>query len=247
MSTMIVVGGSGAIGRVVVDRLVHEGHRIMVVARDERGLQETAAGRDAVRTCPADVTSDDVGSQVAGALGEDRVRMLVHMASAPLGGDILDTDPSVVRTSIEVKVNGLLRLVRALRDRFQEGGRIVAIGGNLGFDPVAHASTAGIANAALANVVRQLNRRLSPDVTCHLVAPGPVDTERYRVIAREEAAQRGIAEGDVVREAGEQAPLGRLTTPEEVAWAVARIADDEAAALAGSTLFLDAGRRTAIP
>lgn len=247
MSRTIVVGGTGAIGRTTVDRLVDEGHRVLVVARDHQRLRETARGREAVATCSADVTSDDVGPTVVEAVGDERVRMLVHMASAPLGGDILDTDPSVIRASIEVKVNGLLRLVRALRDRFEEGARIVAVGGNLGFDPVPHASTAGIANAALANVVRQLNRSLAPEVTSHLVAPGPVDTDRYRVIAREEAKQRGTTEEEVVRQAGQQAPLGRLTEPKEVAWAIARLGDEEAAALAGSTILLDAGRRTATP
>ena len=247
MSRTIVVGGSGTIGRVVVDRLVAEEHEVLVVGRGERALEDTADGRASVTTASIDVTTDDAGARLTEAIGDDRVRMLVHMASAPLGGDILGTETSVIRTSVEVKVIGLLRLVRALEDRFDDNGRIVAVGGNLGFDPVPHASTAGIANAALANVVRQLNRRLAPDVTCHLVAPGPVDTDRYRVIAREEAAQRGITEQDVVQEAGEQAPLGRLTSQEEVAWAIARLADAEAAALAGSTLFLDAGRRTAIP
>lgn len=42
-------------------------------------------------------------------------------------------------------------------------------------------------------------------------------------------------------------PVGRLTAPEEVAWAVARLAEPEAEVLTGGTLLLDAGRRTAIP
>lgn len=247
MSWTVVVGGSGGIGRVVVDRLVSENHEVLVVARDPSRLEEVRASRDEVATCVADVTLSDVGERVLTALGREMVRMLVYMASAPLGTHILDTESDVIRSSFEVKVLGLLRLVISLNKRFVDQARIVAVGGNLGFDPIPGASTAGIANAAQANLVRQLSRALAPAVTCHLVAPGPVETERYRTLARAEAERRGNGIEDVIREAAAAAPLKRLTRPEEVAWAVARLADDEATALAGSTLLLDAGRRTAIP
>jgi 3-oxoacyl-[acyl-carrier protein] reductase len=245
MSRTVIVGGSGDIGRVVVERLVAEGHEILVVGRDESRLEEVRAGRDEIATCVADVTRNDAGERIPAALGHEAVRMLVYMASAPLGSHILDTDLDIIRSSLEVKVLGLVQLVLALK--FVDQARIVAVGGNLGFDPIPGASTAGIANAAQANLVRQLNRALAPAVTCHVVAPGPVETERYRTLARAEAERRGIGVEDVIREAAATAPLKRLTRPEEVAWAIARLADDEATALAGSTLLLDAGRRTAIP
>jgi hypothetical protein len=42
-------------------------------------------------------------------------------------------------------------------------------------------------------------------------------------------------------------PLQRLTSTDEVAWAVSMLADPHAAALHGSTLLMDTGRRRAIP
>lgn len=248
MKRTVVVGATGAIGRVVVSRLVEEGHDVLAVARTRTSLEELASEHDHITACPADVTEQAGAVAVLRALGEERIRMLVHGASAPLGGNILETEPETIVRAVEVKVNGLLRLVRVLRDRFERDARIVAIGGNLGFDPVPDSSTAGIANAGQANAIRQLNRILAPSgITCHVVAPGPVLTPRYRVLAEEEARRRGVAVDDVIRRAGEQAPLGRLTRPEEVAWAVCRLADPEAAAAAGSTILLDAGRRTGIP
>jgi NAD(P)-dependent dehydrogenase (short-subunit alcohol dehydrogenase family) len=74
-----------------------------------------------------------------------------------------------------------------------------------------------------------------------------VATDRWYAIAATEARRRGVPEDVVRREATALSPLGRLTTPEEVAWLVARLADPEAAALAGSTLLLDTGRRTSLP
>jgi NAD(P)-dependent dehydrogenase (short-subunit alcohol dehydrogenase family) len=43
------------------------------------------------------------------------------------------------------------------------------------------------------------------------------------------------------------APTGELATPDQIAWAVNLLLDNEATALAGSTLLLDMGRRIAIP
>jgi NAD(P)-dependent dehydrogenase (short-subunit alcohol dehydrogenase family) len=174
--------------------------------------------------------------------------MAIHCAAARVGGGVLDVATSDVLTAVDIKVNGLLRLVRAVQPSLIEGSRIVAIGGNLGFDPIPDAATAGIGSAAQANAVRQLNRALAPaGVTCHTVAPGPVATERWFAIAATEAQRRGVDEAVVRSEAAALSPLGRLTTPEEVAWIVARLADPEAAALAGSTLLVDTGRRTSLP
>lgn len=247
MTWAVVVGATGAIGEVVVRRLVADGHDVLAVGRDPARL-EALARQEPVTPCRLDLADPDCGEVLRAALAGRRARLLAHLASAPLGGDVLDTPDEVLRAAYEVKVVGLVRLVRALENRFAESARIVAVGGNLGLDPVPHASTAGLANAAQANLVRQLNRRLAPDgVTCHSIAPGPVSTARHRDLLDREATATGRDVDDLLAAASRDAPLGRLTRPEEVAWAVSLLLDDEAAALAGSTLLLDAGRRTAVP
>ncbi len=71
--------------------------------------------------------------------------------------------------------------------------------------------------------------------------------EKKQRITRTLAAQVGVPVVAVRARAVADSPLGRLTTPEEVAWAIARLADPEAAALTGSTLLVDGGRRRALP
>lgn len=250
----VVVGATGAIGRVVTDRLVAEGHRVLAVARSTDELATLADRRQGVSTVAADVTDPASGDAVAAAVGGAGVRVIAYLASAPLGGDILETDDDVIARAFAVKVGGLLRLVRALhgplRDAAEQGpgARVLAVGGNLGFDPVPTASTAGLANAAQANLVRQLARAMGPDgITCHTIAPGPVDTPRWRTLARAAADRRGVPIEEVRAEAAAGAATGELTTPDQVAWAIARLCDAEAVVLTGGSLVLDGGRRTAIP
>ena len=105
-------------------------------------------------------------------------------------------------------------------------------------------------NAALSNFVRALADRWGPaGVTVHLVAPGPVESPRMRGIAERTASRRsdGTTADDVLDEYRAGSPLGRLTTIDEVAWAVALLLDPEARAIAGGTMILDAGQRTSIP
>ena len=79
----------------------------------------------------------------------------------------------------------------------------------------------------------------------HLIAPGPVESPRMQAIAERTATRRagGATSEDVLDEYRAGSPLGRLTTIEEVAWAVGVLLAPEAAALHGATLSLDVGRR----
>jgi NAD(P)-dependent dehydrogenase (short-subunit alcohol dehydrogenase family) len=146
--------------------------------------------------------------------------------------------------SVSLKLGGLLRLIRAVEDRFVTGSRIVAIGGHFGSEPTPQTCAAGVTNAALANLVRQLADAYGPrGVTVHLMAPGVLETERLRRFADVAAQARGVSIETVLDEYRRQSPLGRLTTVDEVGWAVAQLLAPEADALHGATLALDGGAR----
>jgi NAD(P)-dependent dehydrogenase (short-subunit alcohol dehydrogenase family) len=248
MNTAVVVGASGELGSAIATRLAELGHPVVAVARRPEPLAELADRHPRIAPCAADISAEASVRIIAEALAGRPVSLAVQCAAAPGGGGILSVEPEAILAAVDVKVNGLLRLRRAVDAGLGDGSRLVAIGGNLGYDPTPDGSTAGVANAALANAARQLSRALGPrGATCHVIAPGPVDTRRFRRLAAEEAQQRGIDVETVLSEARAAAPLGRLTTPAEVAWAVALLRESEAEVLTGGTLLLDGGRRTAIP
>ena len=245
----VVSGASGAIGPAVVERLVGRGMGVVALARDPGRLDALSQTHgDALRAVAADVRDPDLGERLDGALGSGEVAMVVHMAAAPTAGGIMEAPFGAIESAFGVKVLGFLNLVRATRARLGPHARLVAVGGNLAYDPVPDAAVSGIGNAALANVVRQLQRAFAgTTVTCHMVAPGPVATARFATLVEATAAAGEISEEEAWAGALAASPLRRLTTPEEVAWAIGLLADSEAGALAGSTLLLDCGRRTGIP
>lgn len=243
----VVVGGAGDIGGVIVDRLLKEGLKVVVVGRSAETLAAFAQSRPGVVPCAADVASDSCIEAIAAAIGGP-VRIAVHSPGVTVAGGVQSVSTAALVSAVDIKVGGMLRLVRAVESRLEKGSRLVGIGGHYGFEPTAYAATAGVANAALANLVRQLNWAYGEQgITAHLVAPGPVDTERLHRVAEHRAHLRGVTVETVLDEMRGESALKAFTTAEQVAWGVAMLLAPEADALAGASLMLDSGRRRGLP
>ncbi|WP_374495479.1 SDR family oxidoreductase [Zoogloea sp.] len=243
----VVVGATGAFGKAMVDRLAAAGLGVVAVARSVDSLAALRERVPGLVACAADIADDAAIAAIAAAVDRP-VRMVVHGPGVAVAGGILTAPTASMVDAVNIKVGGLLRLTRAVDGRLAAGSRIVAIGGHYGFEPTAYAAAAGVANAALANVVRQLSLAYGPrGVTAHLIAPGPADTERLRRVAADRAALRGVSVDEVLAGMLAESSIGRFTTPEQVAWAVSILLAPEADAMTGSSLMLDSGRRRGLP
>ena len=243
----VVVGATGAFGNAIVARLLREGLGVVAGARTASALQELRQSHPGLIPCVADISDDDSVAAIAAAV-TGPVRMVVHGPGVAVVGGILTAPTAALVDAVNIKCGGLLRLTRAVDGMLTRGSRIVAIGGHYGFEPTAYAASAGIANSALVNLVRQLSLAYGErGITAHLVAPGPADTERLHRVAAERARQRGITLEDVLGEMKAESSIRAFTTPEQVAWAIALLLAPEADAMTGSTLMLDSGRRRGLP
>jgi NAD(P)-dependent dehydrogenase (short-subunit alcohol dehydrogenase family) len=232
----VVAGATGALGSAISRALAERDLEVLRLAR-----------RGGPGSVEVDLRNDGAVETIAARL-DGPVRAVVHAAGPPLAGSLADVATADVLEAIDVKVNGMLRLVRAVDERLVSGSRIVAVTGHLGYDPVPASVSAGVANAALAALIRQLARAYGPrGVTCHAVAPGPVESPRVDRLIEHMAVNAGIPPEAARAALVEEAPAGRFATPEDVAWAVALLLDEGATLMSGSTLFLDGGRRTAMP
>jgi len=244
----IVVGASGSLGRVIVDSLIDAGCQVIGIARSTNSLSDLAARHpDHFIALVADLGSDDAIAVIRGAITQP-VSMVVHAPGVPIVGGIKLAPTQALVEACNIKVGGFVRLVRAAEPFLRKHSRLVAVGGHYGFEPTAYAATAGVANAALANVVRQMSWAYGKDgVTTHLVAPGPADTERLQKVAESRGFASGQTAAAVLDEMRAESAIGALVEPRQVAWAVRMLLDPEADALAGSSLMLDAGRRRGLP
>lgn len=237
----VVAGATGALGAAIVDRLRRRDLTVVAIARDVHGLAEA----DGLIAISGDLADDGLPALLAEHL-HGPVRAVVQAAGLPASGDVDSITGAEIAAGFDTKIGGFLRLIRGVSDRFVEGTRLIALGGHYGYEPSPAAPLAGMVNAALNNLARSLADRWGPEgVTVHVVAPGPVDSPRMEAIAERIAARRddGSTPEEVLDGYRRGSPLGRLTTIDEVAWAVDLLLEPEADALHGSTLSLDAGRR----
>ncbi len=243
----VVVGATGAMGQVIAARLAASGLKVVAVARSADAVASLVNSTPGVAACAADI-SQDAAIEAIGKMIDRPVRMVVHGPGVATAGGVLTAPTDAVVEAVNIKVGGMMRLVRAVDAHLVRGSRLVAIGGHYGFEPTAYAAAAGVANSALANVMRQLSLAYGErGVTAHLIAPGPADTERLRRVAADRAKLRGVTVEVVLDEMKAESSIRAFTTPGQVAWAVAMLLDPEADALTGSALMLDSGRRRGLP
>ena len=187
----IVVGATGAVGRPVTERLVARGLRVLAVARSADALAALAAEVPGVRTLVADI-ADDAAEQAIRDAVDEPVRMVVLAAGLPIAGSVETVAPGDLAVGANIKLGGLLRLVRAVDARLEPGSRIVMFAGTLGLEPKPSSAGPGAINAAVLNLMRQLGDVYGPrGITTHTLVPGPTDSPRLRAIVEQAAQERG--------------------------------------------------------
>jgi 3-oxoacyl-[acyl-carrier protein] reductase len=244
--TALVTGASRGIGRAIARALAARGTRIALhYHTNERAAQETRAhlGGDGHILCSADL-ADPAGTEklwrdVAKALG--RIDILVNNAGLFIDHPPLATNFSawqeawrqILGANLQGPANLSLLAAQAMaaqpesQDRAWGRGRIVNISSRGAFRGEPDAPAYGASKAGLNSLSQSLAKALAASgVYVYCLAPGFVETD----MAASHLAGPGGA--DILA----QHPLGRITTPDEVARTAAFCALDAPAALTGSII-----------
>jgi len=113
----------------------------------------------------------------------------------------------------------------------QRSGRIINISSVVGLIGNAGQANYAASKAGLIGMTKSIARELSSrGITANCIAPGYVETEMTNKLADE-----------VKSSLNEQIPLGRIGSVEDIAYAVAFLASDEASYITGQTLAVDGG------
>jgi NAD(P)-dependent dehydrogenase (short-subunit alcohol dehydrogenase family) len=247
----LVAGATGTLGEAICHALAAEGARLALVGRSPQKLavlEQSLLARYAVeaRAIVADLEINAAAEAgIESTLQQfGRLDVLVAAAGAARGGVFTELDDAAWRSSLELKLFGTIRLLRAAIPVMarQKSGRIVVIAGNAARHPEARMLPGAAANAALLAIVQGLAEELGPlGVAINAVNPGPVRSPRWTSLIEAAATREGRPAAEVEARFLEKTPLRRLATPEEVAQHVVFLASERAAHMTGMSITVDGG------
>jgi NAD(P)-dependent dehydrogenase (short-subunit alcohol dehydrogenase family) len=255
-SIVVVVGASGLLGRATSLALAGEGARLALLGRDAATLEQLAddardRGAEQARVFGCDVADAAATDAAIDAVEREQgpIDVLIASAGAAQGGLFWEIGDDAWRTSLEAKLFGSIRVLRAVAPRMvaRRWGRIVVVVGNTGRQPDPRMLPGAAANAALLAIVRGLAEELGPHgVVINAVNPGPVRSPRWERLMRAAAERDGRSVDEIEAAHLDRAALRRFGTADEIAQHVLFLASERAGHLTGTDVTVDGGTTKSI-
>ncbi|HET6509190.1 MAG TPA: SDR family NAD(P)-dependent oxidoreductase [Baekduia sp.] len=247
----IVTGASRGIGLAVSRRLVAEGARVLMVARDAERLAEAAAsaGDGEVAWIAADVTDPACVERIVATAVEQLggLDILVNNAGTSSHAPLDELPDAEWLSQHELNVMAPMRLMRLAAPRMAAAGwgRIVNVSSSSGKRPGQSNVAYSVAKAGQLSLSRAFaDAYASRGVLVNAVAPGPTASELWigeGGLADQAARAAGTSREEALAAAGRKLPRGRLGAPEEIADVVAFLCSERAGNVVGAAWSADGG------
>lgn len=247
--TVVVTGGGRGIGRAIALGFAQPGATIVITARTESQLQQTAAdirarGAHAI-AIPMDVTSEASVAHGVGALHGQvtQVHVLVNNAGVGGGENVQGSDVERWKRTIDTNLTGMYLVTRQVLPLMPDDGRIVNLSSVLGRFGVPGytaycASKHGVIGFTRALALELVKRR----ITVNAIAPGWVDTDMAVEGMTQGATHARVTFDQFKQQALDAVPLKRIIDPAEVAALVKFLCSPDAGAVTGQTYNICGGQ-----
>ena len=229
MPAVIVTGGTGALGRVVVETLLAEGFSVAVPFRDPAGWERLRALATSERLFGASADAADPAAMVAFAADAEKhlgpLSGLAGLAGGYAGSPRFEkAPPDEWDDMMRLNLGTAYAACRAVLPRLSAGGSIALVGSRLIEQGGAGAAAYAVSKAAVVALARALAAENVGVVRVNCVLPGIIDTDANR------AAMPG-------------ADVSTWTTPRAIAELITFLLSPRSGALSGAVLPLVGAKR----
>ncbi|ASJ00128.1 SDR family NAD(P)-dependent oxidoreductase [Thermococcus gorgonarius] len=163
MKTALVTGATGGIGRLLVERLIERGYRVVGVARNEEKLRNLQDELLSFEYIVADLSKENFSDTVLeglGMLGIERVNLLVNNAGLAVRKPLLEHSREELESLFRVNTIAPIELTKALIPMLPKGSTVVFVISGVAFINVPELPSYCAAKAALHYLTMNLEREL---------------------------------------------------------------------------------------
>ena len=242
-----VTGGGSGIGRAIATVFGRQGAHVIVLDLDGQAAGETAAtvvaGGGRADSAACDVSdADSVGATFETIVASaGRLDILVNNAGVAHVGNIEHTPEDDFDRLFRVNVKGVYLCSRAAVPVMvqQGGGVILNMASIVAFIGVADRFAYSMSKGAVLTMTKSVAvDYVKQNVRCNCICPARVRTPFVDGFVRKNYPGH---EEEVLAELSAYQPMGRMGTPEEVAYLALYLCSDEASFVTGQAYPLDGG------
>lgn len=238
----LVTGGSSGIGKSVARRLASAGHTVTICGRDSERLQQAAKELSEqgapVTSLIADVSKPrQVGDLVREAVETNGpLGILVNNAGRNGGGRTAELSDELWREVLSTNLDSVFYVTREVLARGGIGevdhARIINIASTAGKQGVLLAAPYSASKHGVVGFTKAVGKELAPQgITVNAVCPGYVETPMASRVRQAYAGAWKTTEAEVLSAFEAKIPLGRYSTPDEVASLVEYLTTEGAASI----------------
>lgn len=219
MKKHLIIGGSGGIGKAIIEEIPPEDD-IINISRREPEISRT------ITHYGLDVLNDELPEL-------EGINSIIYCPGSINLKPINSLKIEDFQNDFNINVLGAVRVIKAYhRDLKRNGGSIVmfsTVASKLGMP--FHSSVAA-AKSGVEGLAKSLAAELAPKVRINVIAPTVTDTPLASHLLRNEKSQESTRD---------RHPLKRYLQPEEIAAMATYLVSDQAAGMTGQVIGIDAG------
>ena len=240
----LITGGESGIGLASARLFVAEGAAVHLVGLDETGLEKAVAelGQDRASCAVADVTDEQAVRAAVDRGVERHGRLDVLFSNAGISGaisKIVDYPADVFHRTLAVHIGGAFHVLKHGLPHLNDGGSVIITSSVVGLVGFGDLSAYVAAKHGQVGLMRSAAKEVAGRrIRVNTLHPGPTSTPFQDDI---EMTATGMSQQEAASVFDAMIPLGRHTTPEEIAQAALYLASDASAMVTSTTFAIDGG------